>query len=85
MFRKDLIDILKERTCSLHDLALILEASPNDLEDDLNQPFRSLRCDPLHPVITPATAASTASESTRTNGISRGNIHCARGPGSVTR
>ena len=54
MFRKDLIDILKDRPWSLHDLALMLEERPKDLEDDLNHLFRSLRSDPLHPVITPA-------------------------------
>jgi len=54
VFRRDLIDILEERPISLHDLASLLEQRPQDLEDDLQHLFRSLRKDPLYPVITPA-------------------------------
>jgi predicted Zn-ribbon and HTH transcriptional regulator len=54
VFRKDLIAILKERPMSLHELALLLDSSPRDLEDDLQHLFRSLRTDPLCPVIRPA-------------------------------
>lgn len=54
MFRKDLIDILKERPISLHELALLLDSRPRDLENDLEHLFRSLRKGPLRPVITPA-------------------------------
>jgi hypothetical protein len=35
MFRRDLIDILKGRRMSLHELALLLDEKPQDLEDDL--------------------------------------------------
>ena len=38
MFRRDLIDILKERPISLHELALLFDERPRDLEDDL-EPF----------------------------------------------
>ena len=55
MFRRDLIDILKERPISLHELALLLDEKPRDLEDDLQHLFRSLRKGPLCPAITPAT------------------------------
>lgn len=51
MFRRDLIDILEERPISLHDLASLLEQRPQDLEDDLQHLFRSLRKDPLYPVM----------------------------------
>ncbi len=51
MFRKDLIDILQEKPISLHELALLLDSRPRDLEDDLQHLFRSLRNDPLCPVI----------------------------------
>lgn len=54
MFRKDLIDILKAQSISLHELAVMLEEKPRDLEDDLQHLFRSLRSEPLSPVITPA-------------------------------
>lgn len=54
MFRRDLIDILEERPISLHDLASLLEQRPQNREDDLQHVFRSLRKDPLYPVITPA-------------------------------
>jgi len=54
MFRRDLIDILKERPISLHELALLLDEKPRDLEDDLQHLFRSLRKDPVCPAITPA-------------------------------
>jgi predicted Zn-ribbon and HTH transcriptional regulator len=54
MFRRGLIDILRERPISLHELALLLDEKPRDLEDDLQHLFRSLRKDPLGPVITPA-------------------------------
>ncbi len=39
MFRKDLIDILKARSISLHELALLLDSKPRDLEDDLQHLF----------------------------------------------
>jgi predicted Zn-ribbon and HTH transcriptional regulator len=54
MYRKDLIHILTGRAMSLHELALQLDEAPHDLEDDLQHLFRSLRNDPLCPVITPA-------------------------------
>ncbi|MGA7982621.1 MAG: hypothetical protein WCA32_20665 [Chromatiaceae bacterium] len=54
MFRKDLIVILKARPIALRELALLLDIRPRDLEEDLQHLFRSLRNDPLCPVITPA-------------------------------
>jgi hypothetical protein len=54
MFCRGLIDILMERPISLHELALLLDERPRDLEDDLQHLFRSLRKDPLGPVVTPA-------------------------------
>jgi len=54
MYRKDLVDILKLRPISLHELALLLDTTPRDLEADLQHLFRSLHNDPLCPVITPA-------------------------------
>ena len=54
MFRRNLIDILKARPISLHELSLLLDERPRHLEDDLEHLFRSLRKDPLCPVITPA-------------------------------
>ena len=54
MFRRDLIHILKARAMSLRELALLLDVRPRDLEDDLHHLFRSLRTDPLSPVIAPA-------------------------------
>jgi len=40
-------DILKARPISLHELALLFDERPRDLEDDLQHLFRSLRKDPL--------------------------------------
>jgi predicted Zn-ribbon and HTH transcriptional regulator len=54
MFRRDLIAILKACPISLQELALLVEARPRDLEDDLQHLFRSLRKEPLSPVIRPA-------------------------------
>jgi len=54
VFRKDLIDILRARPISLRELALLLDSKPRDLEDDLQHLFRSLRREPLSPVILPA-------------------------------
>lgn len=54
VFRKDLIDILRVRPISLRELALLLDSKPRDLEADLQHLFRSLRKDPLCPVIVPA-------------------------------
>jgi predicted Zn-ribbon and HTH transcriptional regulator len=54
MFRRDLIDILEARPITLHELALLLDERPRDLEDDLEHLFRSLRKGPLCPMITPA-------------------------------
>jgi predicted Zn-ribbon and HTH transcriptional regulator len=54
MFRKDLIDVLKVRPISLHELAQLLDERPRDLEDDLPHLLRSLRKDPVCPMITPA-------------------------------
>jgi predicted Zn-ribbon and HTH transcriptional regulator len=54
MFRRDLIDILWRQPLSLHALALLLDERPRDLEEDLKHLFRSLRNDPLCPVIAPA-------------------------------
>ena len=54
MFRRDLIDTLKQRPISLHQLAVLLDSKPQDLEHDLQHLFRSLRKDPLCPVIVPA-------------------------------
>ena len=54
MFRKDLIPLLKDRPLSLRELALQLDEHPHDLEDDLQHLLRSLKHDPLCPVITPA-------------------------------
>ena len=85
MFRRDLIDILKERPISLHELALLLDERPRDLEDDLQHLFRSLRKDPLCPVFRPRVAASAASGSTSTSWTSRASARAARGPGSASR
>ena len=55
MFRKDLISILHDRPTSLHELAVLLEMHPKDLEDDLHHLIRSMRNMPYHAIITPAT------------------------------
>ncbi len=47
MFRKGLIDILKERPLTLQEMTLLLDGRPRELEDDLQHPFRSLRNDTL--------------------------------------
>ncbi len=54
MFRKDLIGILKTQPISQHELALLLDSRPRDLEDDLRHLFRSLRKDAIRPSIVPA-------------------------------
>jgi predicted Zn-ribbon and HTH transcriptional regulator len=54
MYRKDLIKILKDNPVSLYELSLLLKVDKKALEDDLHHLFRSLRTEPLHPVITPA-------------------------------
>jgi predicted Zn-ribbon and HTH transcriptional regulator len=55
MFRRDMIDILRGRPISTHELAKRHEEKPRDLEDELQHLFRSLRKDLLCPAITPAT------------------------------
>jgi len=82
MFRRGLIDLLKGRPTSLHELALLLDERPRDLEDDLRHLFRSLRMVPLS---RPRTAASAASGSTSTSCTSRASARAARGPGSASR
>ena len=54
MYRKDLIGILKDRPTALHELAMNLGLDEKDIEDDLHHLFRSLRSEPLNPVIIPA-------------------------------
>ena len=54
MYRRDLIDILQDHPTSLNELSLMLKVNKRDLEDDLHHLFRSLRKEPLNPVITPA-------------------------------
>ncbi len=54
MFREELIAILKQRPTSLHELALLLDVKPRELENEPRHLFRSLRADPMCPVIDPA-------------------------------
>ncbi len=54
MTRDSLIDALKARPISLYELALLFDERPRDPEDDLQHLFRSLRKEPLCPVIKPA-------------------------------
>ncbi len=54
MFREDLIDTLMARPISRHELALLLDSRPRDLEDDLRHLLSSLRKDEIRPSIVPA-------------------------------
>jgi len=55
MFRKDLIELLRQQPASLHELARLLEIRPRELEDDLQHLLRSLKNQPCRAIITPAT------------------------------
>ena len=55
MYRKDLIGILQHAPASLHDLAVLLDMPPKELEDDLRHLIRSLKNMPYRARITPAT------------------------------
>ena len=55
MYRKDLIGLLLGRPVSLHELALLLDIHPRELENDLQHLIRSLKNMPYHAIITPAT------------------------------
>ena len=54
MYRKDLIGILQNAPASLHDLAVLLEVHPKELEYDLRHLLRSLKHMPYRAIITPA-------------------------------
>ena len=60
MYRKDLIGLLQDRPTSLHELAILLEMPPRELEDDLRHLIRSLRNMPYRAIITPATCRKCA-------------------------
>jgi predicted Zn-ribbon and HTH transcriptional regulator len=79
MFRTDLIGILQERPISLRELALLLDDRPRELEDDLQHPFRSLRKDPLCPVITPASCRKCGFEFDDHRLHKPGKCPCCRG------
>jgi hypothetical protein len=55
MYRKDLIELLRDRPASLHELALELGMRSRDLEEDLQHLAKSLKNLPWHAIITPAT------------------------------
>jgi len=54
VFRKDLIDLLLNRPLSLRDIAVVLDVSPRDVEDDLRHLIKSLKASPYREDITPA-------------------------------
>jgi predicted Zn-ribbon and HTH transcriptional regulator len=54
MYRKDLIGMLQNQPASLHELALLLEVTPKDVEDDLHHLIKSLRNLPYQAIIKPA-------------------------------
>jgi predicted Zn-ribbon and HTH transcriptional regulator len=43
MFRKDLITILEDNPQSLNDIAILLEMTPRDVEDDVRHLMKSLK------------------------------------------
>ena len=85
MFRRDLIDILEARPISLQELALVLDEKPRDLEDDLQHLFRSLRKNPLGPVITPAHCRECDFLFGEHKLHKPASARAARGPGSANR
>jgi predicted Zn-ribbon and HTH transcriptional regulator len=85
VFRKDLIELLKARPIALHELALLIDCAPRDLEDDLRHLFRSLRSDPLCPVITPARCRACGFEFHATGCASPESARAAGAPGSASR
>lgn len=53
MFRKDLIDILLNRPCTVEELAELMQAKHKDVVDDLRHLLRSLKHQPYAAVIVP--------------------------------
>ena len=58
MYRKDLLEMLRDRPVSLHELALLLGVHPRELEDDLHHLIRSLKNLPCRAIITPASTCN---------------------------
>lgn len=54
MYRKGLIDILRQRPMGLHELALLLDAKEREVEEDLLHLEKSLRHEPFALHIEPA-------------------------------
>ena len=54
MFRKGLITLLEDNPLSLKDIAVLLEMTPRDVEDDLRHLIKSLRHSEYRLCITPA-------------------------------
>ena len=55
MYRKDLIWMLHDQPASIHELAVLLESTPKEVEDDLQHLIKSLRNLPYQAIIQPAT------------------------------
>lgn len=54
MYRKELIDLLRDHPVSLHQLAVLLDSEERDIESDLEHLMRSLRHSAWRSVVTPA-------------------------------
>jgi predicted Zn-ribbon and HTH transcriptional regulator len=54
MFRKDLIPLLLDNAMSVRELAVVLDAAPRDVENDLLHLLRSLKRTQFRSVLTPA-------------------------------
>jgi predicted Zn-ribbon and HTH transcriptional regulator len=62
MFRKDLINLLLENPMSLRQIARMVDESPDEIGDDLNHLFRSLKHTESKAVIEPARCRACAFE-----------------------
>jgi predicted Zn-ribbon and HTH transcriptional regulator len=54
MYRRDYIDLLRNRPVSLHQLASLLGSDAREVEQDLRHLFKSLRNTPCQALIQPA-------------------------------
>jgi predicted Zn-ribbon and HTH transcriptional regulator len=54
VFRKDLLELLQQQTATVHELALMLDVHPREIQDDLEHLVRSLKRSGQRLVVEPA-------------------------------
>jgi predicted Zn-ribbon and HTH transcriptional regulator len=54
VFRRELLDLLRQHPATIRDLALLLDAQPREIQGDLEHLMRSLKHSEEHLVVEPA-------------------------------